>query len=142
MTPEEVYHSNEEYKKWPKEIFKTNFRNLHKKISKDKAHSCFDNAAYEHDRILLFELPESSATSSEWNFSAAKHLLRQDMDDRKHPSIKSMNLYFSREEYQVFDPETFWKRIYQEESHRAKNEGGLFRKKKILTTDYDNVDCF
>eukprot|EP00957_Ditylum_brightwellii_P012063 911650-Ditylum_brightwellii.AAC.1 len=64
------------------------------------------------------------------------------MDDRKHSSMKPRDLYFSREEYQIFDLKTFWKHIYQEESCRAKNEGGSCRKKKRSTTDYDNVDQF
>ena len=132
MTPEEVYESHDEYKKWPKRNFKTNFKNLCTKVSKDKARSCYDAAAYEHDRALLCELRGSNKTSSQWNLSDAKHLLRQDIEEGKHFNMRPRELYGTCKEYQDFDLKTFRKHIYQEKARTTKIATGSCKKRRGL----------
>ena len=53
-----------------------------------------------------------------WNGSDAQHLLKMDMDNKRHFDLKPEHLWESQDEYQYFYLETFRNRIHQEDQTR------------------------
>jgi hypothetical protein len=74
-----------------------------------------DVDALAHDRILFPKATHNHRGEPRWEGSEAERLLKLDVDDQKHKTVKPIELYKSRPEYYEHYPlEIFRNHIYQE----------------------------
>lgn len=139
MTAEDVYQSNDEYRRYKFEHFATNLENLRNAIYDNIERMDADRLAYNHDIALLQSIRERNPPPMPipWHRSEAKELLEKDLDDGKHLEEKEdgtpvmpKDLYQSRIEYRAFSLKVFRDHIYQELKRR---ERGDFRFAKKAT---------
>ena len=113
--------------------FVTNLKNLREAVSKDYDRMAEDAEAYGHD-VLLKEMlrkkdPIPPQPYPNLDTHAAKHLLRQDIQDGKcNKGMIPKNLRLSQPEYQDFPLDVFRDHIYQEREHKAKVKARIERK--------------
>ena len=125
MKPEAVYQMHPEHAQWKnKEGWKDNFRNLKKQISRERARMVQDVGDYGHDMAIIKRLREENGEEKiPWHRSRASRLLKQDVRNGKHLTMKPEELYHTRPEYyEHFKLEVFRKHIYQEVDSIPKRE--------------------
>ena len=66
----------------------------------------------------------------EWHGSAAERLLKIDIKNLLHKSMKPKQLYHTRDEYKQFDLETFRGHLYQEYRSNKESNYWIVKKKK------------
>lgn len=132
MKPKEVFNMNpQEHGKWNYNNWANNLRNLRNSIKRDRGRMQKDVLAYGHDLAIVNEYRKSlSNPKPRWRGSSAERLLKQDIDEGKHLSMKPRFLHQTRSEYRIFDLMVFRKHIYQEVDSRPKREMRFQRKKK------------
>ena len=69
-------------------------------------------------------------TDGEWHGSAAEAFLRLDVKSGKHKDTKPKAFQKERDEYKVFDSNTFRGHIYQETRRKKDSAYWLVKKKK------------
>jgi hypothetical protein len=95
--------------------FKQRLKDHRKQVKKLHEASQFDEAAFQHDRLLVQPRGTHNHRNEPiFDRSPAKELLRQDVKDRQHDEMSPMDLWHSRPEYRVFALNIFRQRIYQE----------------------------
>ena len=95
--------------------FKQRLKDHRKQVKKLHEASQFDEAAFQHDRLLV--QPQGTHNHRDepiFDRSPAQELLRQDVKNRQHDEMSPMDLWRSRPEYIVFALNIFRQRIYQE----------------------------
>jgi hypothetical protein len=84
-----------------------------------KIAEALDSAALAHDRRIHPKAANNHRGEPRWEGSDAERLLRQDMDEGKHKTMKPQLLYNMRNEYYENYPlKIFREHIYQEEKRR------------------------
>ena len=84
-----------------------------------------DDACLAHDRTIFPEPTIDTSGNAMWQKSTAQQLLRQDITDGKHKTMKPKELYETREEYyENYNLDFFRERIYQEQ-RRFKHQAYL-----------------
>ena len=122
MAAEEVYEMHDGiYKKFELKHFKTNLKNLHAAIEKDRERMYHDSAAYYSD-MTKQRPPRSQTNKPHWNTHVAKDLLEIDLDDGLNMIMAPMELWATRSEYQEFELEVFCKHIHQAVGARRKKQ--------------------
>jgi hypothetical protein len=77
-----------------------------------------DAAAVLHDRSLYERCPNNTRGELVFDMHPAKHLLRADVKNKLHETLKPYALQQTRPEYMMFKKEIFKHRIYQEIRHQ------------------------
>ena len=138
MAAEDVYGSNNEFKVFPFESFKTNLETLKSAIYSNIERMESDCMIYGHDIALLEVIREQEPypVFVPWHRSPAKNLLEQDIKDGKHLALKEdgsatmpKDIYDSRPEYQAFPLRVLRDHIYQEIKKIEKREHRFAKKK-------------
>jgi hypothetical protein len=112
------YNSRPEFQRFEYKNFRTNLQTQRSLIINDKASAQFDiDAVARHERICPAK-SHNNRGEPQWVGSTAEGLLRVDMAAGKHLRMTPMQLYMSKDEYQVHKEEVFRKRIYQSERKR------------------------
>jgi hypothetical protein len=122
--------------------FKANLATLRNKCAKELNRAILDDHAFQHDASLVVAVArggvDDSSTSQEhrsnktlrWEGSAAKRLLKQDMDDQQLMDMKPATLQATRAAYGAFDPLVFRKHVHQEKRSRKESPYWAKRKEK------------
>ena len=76
--------------------------------------AALESEALAHDRGLFPRQTENHRGEPVFDLSAAKLLLRADVEEGKHLQMTPSQLQLYRVEYEPFDPRKFAHRIYQE----------------------------
>ena len=137
MKPKQVFDmAPDEHGKWKYGSWASNLRNLRDAIDRDRGRMESDILSYGHDLAILKEYrKEHPLLKPKWRGSAAAEFLKDDIDDylakkSADPTVKPINLYKSRPEYQVFELIVFRKQLYQRMHAESKREYRFEKKKK------------
>ena len=114
-------HTYDEIHAWHPEVQATDrkalprrFRDLKAQIKADQGSAQEDARALAHDR-KLFPTPEvNHAGEPRWEGSESQRLLRLDVKEGKHLTMKPEGFYVSRPEYQIYSASVIRSHIYQE----------------------------
>jgi hypothetical protein len=129
MQPRDVYNMRPEFREFPYEKFRDQLRSLRNQISKKKESALSDCAALAHDETIHPKKLTNHRGELRWEGSVAQQLLRLDMNDGKHKSMKPSELYSSRLAYSEHcSLGTFREHIYQETRLRRKLRFGAHKK--------------
>jgi hypothetical protein len=120
-------HAMDEFKQVDKGRLKDNFNRLKKRIKKDQGRADDDLAGYLND-MTIHTLAKD--IEGEWHGSKAEKLLREDVENLLHETMRPKYLRLSREEYEQFDLDTFRGHIYQETRRRKESNYWLVKKRK------------
>jgi len=132
MTPEQVFAMDpQEHGKWKWQNWKTNLSNLREAIARDRGRMAADARDFGHDLARVKKLREANPVPTPWHKSECPKLLKKDVDDGLHLTLKPKQLYAKREEYRAFTLTVFRNHIYQEVDSRPKREMRFERKKKV-----------
>jgi hypothetical protein len=94
--------------------FKERLRDHRKQVGKQTARSALESEALAHDRLLFPRQMENCRGEPLFDLSAAKLLLRADVQDGKHLTMKPLQLQTTRDEYKPYSHKVFKHQIYQE----------------------------
>jgi len=122
MKPSDAYLQRPEYVESDPEyrLFSSRLRALRKQLTERHDLAAADSAALAHDRQIHPKKTHNYRGEPRWEGSEAERLLREDMDEGKHETMKPMKLYQSRPEYKqhCFTVDVFRGHIHQEVRHR------------------------
>lgn len=132
MKPKQVWNMHPSiHGKWNYVSWSNNLHSLRSAINRDRGRMLDDVTAYGNDREKLNNLRSSQPNPKPvWHTSDAAKLLKQDIKEGKHETMKPKELHKTRPEYLVFDLGVFCKHIYQELDSVPKREMRFERKKK------------
>jgi hypothetical protein len=130
MEPATVFRMRPEYQVYHEDNFKTNLKNLKQAIKDKQEYAVIDSAAFAHDSRVNPPVEQTAKGCPRWNGSAAEALLKQDMDDGLHLTMKPAVLRMTRSEYQAYPLAVFRPHIGQEKRSRLNNAYWLAKKKK------------
>jgi hypothetical protein len=102
MEPRVVYAQRPEFATFEYTQFRDRLGALRRQIIEKKDRSITDSAALAHDRQIHPDATHNHRGEPRWEGSEAERLLRLDMDEDKHKSMKPKNVFLSRTEYQDF----------------------------------------
>jgi hypothetical protein len=94
--------------------FKERLRDHRKQVGEQTARSILESEALMHDRLMFPRQMENCRGEPVFDLSAAKLLLRADVADGKHLTMKPLQLKLTRDEYKPYSTKVFKHRIYQE----------------------------
>ena len=131
----ELYRMSESFQDYLEHRFVTNVKNLKRSIKAEKDRNAFEEAALLQDRQ---KIPKKETTY--WNYlrydtSEAKQLLRKDVRNKKHTTMKPAILHQTNEAYKQFPLRVFRKHIYQEEYAQLGRSYWMNKKKEKAERD-------
>lgn len=116
--------------KWKYANWCNNLATLRNAIARDRGRTLKDVAIYARD-IAFIKSQRNQNTTVPWNRSAASKLLKQDITNGLHKTMRPAELYQTRSEYHNhFNLHEFRKHIYQEIDSRPKKDVRFQKKKK------------
>jgi hypothetical protein len=119
MGPQEVYLQRTEFTEFAYNNFRSNLRYLRKDIISTRAQDVSDSTALANDRRIHPKKALNHRGEPRWEGSEAERLLRLDMDEEKHRTLKPRELYMTRQQYHDNYPlKVFRGHIDQEERRR------------------------
>lgn len=125
----EVYYGNPEFQNYPKENFRTNMKNLITALRKKENWAEYDMRAAVSDEIRFPRPQLTSRGIPYWDTSKAATILKQDVKQKVHESMKMIDFYESNESYKEFPYQIFRKHVHQEINSQLKKS--FFIKKDI-----------
>jgi hypothetical protein len=128
MAPKQVFVMRPEFQLYTYNNFATNLRNLRKTVAKQQDLADDDEAAFAHDELLGLRV--NSKPYPRWQGSVAEQLLKQDIDNGRHVSMKPRELKESRAEYGPYPGTIFRDHIHQELRARMERPYWLARRKE------------
>ena len=114
MTAEQIWHSHPKFQQYDYEKFKKWDKAMQKLTSKKRKLIDEEEDSFQKDMIAF---PRNARTSRDlpfWHTHAASKLLKEDVRSGHSKSMKPMQLWRSKREYQEFPLLVFRKHIYQE----------------------------
>lgn len=117
---DEVFDSQEEYKKYKKSNFKVNVKNLIDSLTKKEDLATFDHLTTINDEILFPRAQVTSRGYPFWDTSEASAYLKTDVKNGVHESMSMDEFYYSRDAYLAFPQDVFLKHVNQELNSRLK----------------------
>lgn len=132
MDAKVVFTMHPEYADYNFLNFKTNLRNLHKSIQQNQERASLDYVALCHDLELEARQAASKEAPHYWSGSEASKLLKKDIDDGVHLTLKPSELWLTKPAYQTFPLQKFRDHIYQETRRRTANAYWKVRKERNL----------
>ena len=137
LTPDESWESSEWFKKYPKDRFVSNMKNLKKSIEARGGIVANDN------EIIEAELSSIRASNQIlcplWHQHDASRLLEQDIKDSMHEGMSPRKFRQTRAEYMQFDLETFRKHIYQEQRKQREMPMKVAKRNKLAEETHREV---
>ena len=115
MTPEQVWNSSEWFKKYDKDRFISNMKNLKKSLDARDKFVALDNQVIAAELAALQLLNQKDREYPLWHKSKARDYLEQDIKASLHETMTLTEFHASRAEYKAFPRRVFQKHIYQEE---------------------------
>ncbi len=94
--------------------FKERLRDHRKQVGADITRAAHESECLAHDRRLFPRQTENHRGKPVFDLSAAKLLLRADVEEGKHNQLTPSQLQASRLEYHPFNAKKFKHHIYQE----------------------------
>jgi hypothetical protein len=119
--PNTVYESCIAYQQYDRNKFKMNLKNLILALKKKEDRALFDAQAIDHDRQLFPRAALTNRGYPFWDTSAAKELLASDINEGKHLTMTSRDLWQSREAYLLFPLAVFQQHIGQEKKKQSQS---------------------
>jgi len=113
-----VYQQRPEFRHFPLEQFGNRLKDLRLALKTKKDRSAMELAALHHDRLIYPTQAFNSLGKPRWEGSEAQSLLKEDMDNSMHETMRPKALWNTREEYKKFELEVFRKHIDQETRRR------------------------
>lgn len=126
----DVYNSNLEYQKYPKENFRTNLKNLISSLKKKEQWAAYDHRAILSDSIRFPRPPVTSRGHKYWDTSKAAKLLKTDIDKKVNKTMSMKEFHESDEAYLEFHYDVFRKHVHQEINSRLKKSFWLKKENK------------
>jgi hypothetical protein len=118
MKPQDVYLQRPEFAKFKYENFRSNLCNLRKDIIAKKASAVSESASLAKYRRAHPKEALNHRGEPRWDDSEAERLLRLDMDEGKHRTMKPSELRQTRHQYLAYPKTVFRGHIDQEERRR------------------------
>jgi hypothetical protein len=125
-----VYIMHSEYQQYAQNNFRTNLKNLLKSIRNNQEAANISHAALLQDMMILSTRPERLQGPKRWDGSRAQQLLKDDFTNGVHTTMKPMQLWLLREEYQEFSLDRFRNFINQEKRQGLERSYWLNKKRK------------
>lgn len=116
----EVYDSDPEYQKYPKENFRTNLKNLIAALRKKEKWAAYDHHALISDQIRFPRPQVTSRGHAFWDTSKAAELLKIDIEQKVNETMSMQDFHESNEAYLEFHYDVFRKHVHQEINSRLK----------------------
>ena len=111
--------------------FTSGLSRLRNAIKRDRGRKDRDKAACDRDRDRLKELRKNEPDKGPvWHRHPAAELLKQDVDAKKHLTMKPEDLHKTKEECREFDAKVFRKHTCQEADSRPKRTIRFAKKSK------------
>jgi hypothetical protein len=110
----EVYDSDPEYQKYPKENFRTNLKNLIAALRQKERWASYDHRAIISDQIRFPRTEVTSRGHKYWDTSEAAKLLKIDIEKKVNETMTMRNFYESNEAYLEFHYDVFRKHVHQQ----------------------------
>ena len=110
----EIYEQMAEFVEVVFSQFEARLKDHRRRAKEQVNRSARESEALAHDRCLFPRQMENGRGEQVFDLSAAKLLLRADVEDGKHLRMTPMQLQMTREEYSHFRARVFKHRIYQE----------------------------
>lgn len=110
----EVYYSDPEYQKYPKENFRTNLKNLIAALRQKEKWASYDHRAIISDQIRFPRTEVTSRGHKYWDTSEAAKLLKIDIEKKVNETMTMRNFYESNEAYLEFHYDVFRKHVHQQ----------------------------
>ena len=111
---ESIYKEEIEFKEVDFTLFEKRLKDHRVQMRKKKDRSAMELEAFCRDRELCPRAEHDQNGNIVFDISAARDLLRKDVEDGKHRTMTRAELQNSREEYQSYPAKYFSKRIKQE----------------------------
>jgi hypothetical protein len=119
MAPRDAYLQRPEFCVTGYKNFPSRLRSAREQTKLKNSRCVSDSAAFAHDRRIYPKPATNHRGEPRWEGSETERLLREDMDNFKHKTLKPKLLYKSRKEYHEKYPlPIFREHIYQEEKRR------------------------
>ena len=99
MDPLVVHGMRNEFKEYELKNFKTNLKNLHLTIQKEQRRADMDSDAHAYDLSIHPPILQTPSGYPQWQGSEAARLLKLDIEDEKHESMKPSDLHNTKDEY-------------------------------------------
>ena len=130
--PKRVYELHWLYQLYDYSLFRTNLKNLRNLIAADYVRSQQDLEAYMHDDLLMKSLGKKNVNPEypNWHQHEARHLLRKDIEDGKHKSMKPKELWVTQVEYLDFPLDVFRNHLYTERD-KPDSQAARYQKKQL-----------
>ena len=116
----DVYNSDPEYQKYPKENFRTNLKNLIASLKKKEQWAAYDHRAIIADSIRFPRPQVTSRGHAYWDTSKVAELLKKDIDEKVNETMSMHDFHESNEAYLEFHYDVFRKHVHQEINSRLK----------------------
>ena len=113
MTAEQIWTSQPEFQKYPLEDFKRYNKNMKTLVSHKVVRAATEEAIYKED---MRHHPQKQITcrgTPFWGKHVVKKMLIKDVEDGIGRTMKTQQLWESREEYQAFPYDFFCKHVYE-----------------------------
>ena len=120
------------------EQFKLRLRDHRIQVNKGLDRAKYKEKCMEYDRTLFPRKKIDDKGVLIFDLHPAKLLLREDVAEKRHKHMTPLQLWKSREEYQQFEQNYFWQRIYQT-AQRQKFVNWLEQKRAEKKLDACNV---
>jgi len=130
MTPEAVYQSEEQFRKWPFKKFEGYLATLRAAIARHGNRALDDNADFYDDLLRNPPIATTARGYPIWKDSAAERFLVEDVNSGRHLTMKPKELRQTREEYMEFPLDVFRDHIEQETRSRLGRSYWQARTKK------------
>jgi hypothetical protein len=114
MDWEDVVQLRPEYQNTSQRLFKTRLKRLLGQIGVAQNKATDEEAALLHDRALFPTPTHNYRGEPRWEGSEAQRLLRQDVANLVHSTMKPKAFHLTQAEYQLYPLEVFRGHIYQE----------------------------
>jgi hypothetical protein len=109
-----VYGMRDEFMEYELKNFTANLKRLQEVIQKEQDRAVTDSDAYAIDLLINPPILQGPSGYPQWQGSEAARLLKLDIDNEKHTSMKPSDLHNTQEEYKRFPLTVFRKHIGQE----------------------------
>ena len=130
-TPKQVYEMHAVYKQYVYNNFRANLRCLKANLQELQDRADEDHAAFLHDEAL--NLRANNKPYPRWGGSVAEELLKNDIDNCRHETMKPHQLQATRPHYSRYPPKVFSGHLQQELRSRRERSYWLARRRQKET---------
>ena len=126
----DVYNSDLEYQKYPKDNFRTNLKNLIAALRKKEKCAAYDHCAIVSDAIRFPRPQVTGRGHAFWDTSKAAETLKGDIEQKVIETMSMRDFHESNEAHLEFHYDVFRKNVHQEINSRLKKSFWIKKDKK------------